>query len=1038
MLDFQKQLATLYLRITKYLHTTMRIHTKKKRRTQKREGAFFIVAKSILIASMVLTVFGLLEQGVVYAQDIPPQTNQSVVSRFFGSIGHALNSAINWVEDQGSKVARAVSGEDKQQSTNTVARDSAEPIDTTEPEPVVEEVTPSQTIPVTQPASAYAGVVVARSASEITAEPRAEEVVTLTVQNTGDATWEHQTVSLNVVSNSFPHPLAHEDWSTQRRPATVIGTIDSGNSYQFTVPLAIPETVGTYEIALRPVVFAEGVFNWIGGTDTIVRWLVRVLENEPEPTPEEVLEPVEETPEEVVEEIPEVEEVIETPEEIVEEPAPSNNFGGIPAALLSFQGDTVAPITSVNGLSSTTNSTTFSVGWTGSDDFGVSSYDIQYQVDSGDWTDWLTQTVLLTSTFTANTDGTYGFRSRGRDAVNNVEAYPSTADTSTVVATTADHSVVINEIAWAGTAANTDDEWIELYNTTSAPIDLTGWTLTNSTGTFSITLSGTIATSSYFMLERDDDNAVSNVTADQIYTGQELTDTSNLLYLRKTDNSFADKVGSATGSWYAGNTGSRDTMERKDPTSDGTASSNWADNDATFVNGQDSAAAALNATAGSLNSANTTIPRTITSLQPQWVYVTSTSTRLYWTAPANANLSTTTPATYDVRYTFDNVNAASSGIATCSLTDANWDSATQLTGEPTPSSTEGAVTTFNFTNLTADRRYCFGVKTNNGTNDSEDISNIYQVDTKTGNYTQLNGYPGSGVIASSSSPYLVTATMTATGGTPNLTIEPGTVIKFAGNYSLTTTQTNSTFTIGDASDDINQVVITSVNDDAYGDKVVSQFTYTSNSSPSAGDWQSIQISTSTGTLNMNNTRVRYGGNSSHIVTGISGAQISISNSILEYSNTFAVVVSNNATQLTIASSTISSNFDGIGIVDQANFSIWGSTITNNRRGISIAKDADPANISITNNNIYANNRSGGSEPTAGLEYKDTDGVDILNSTHISGNWWGAATGPTQDTHNTGDDVDGILDDTPNGTLTTITWPLTNFATAIKSILPSNW
>jgi hypothetical protein len=33
--------------------------------------------------------------------------------------------------------------------------------------------------------------------------------------------------------------------------------------------------------------------------------------------------------------------------------------------------------------------------------------------------------------------------------------------------------VVISEVAWMGTQASANDEWIELYNTTSAPIDLT-------------------------------------------------------------------------------------------------------------------------------------------------------------------------------------------------------------------------------------------------------------------------------------------------------------------------------------------------------------------------------------------------------------------------------------------------------------------------------------------------------------------------------------------------------------------------------------
>ena len=38
-------------------------------------------------------------------------------------------------------------------------------------------------------------------------------------------------------------------------------------------------------------------------------------------------------------------------------------------------------------------------------------------------------------------------------------------------------NVVINEIAWMGSAASASDEWIELKNTTNESINLSGWTL---------------------------------------------------------------------------------------------------------------------------------------------------------------------------------------------------------------------------------------------------------------------------------------------------------------------------------------------------------------------------------------------------------------------------------------------------------------------------------------------------------------------------------------------------------------------------------
>ncbi len=91
--------------------------------------------------------------------------------------------------------------------------------------------------------------------------------------------------------------------------------------------------------------------------------------------------------------------------------------------------------------------------------------------------------------------------------------------TPTPSPTLAPLSVVINEVVWAGTGASTADEWIELKNNTSGPITLTGWTLVAADGTPNVALTGTIPADGYFLLERNDDSTVSDIPADQIYTG---------------------------------------------------------------------------------------------------------------------------------------------------------------------------------------------------------------------------------------------------------------------------------------------------------------------------------------------------------------------------------------------------------------------------------------------------------------------------------------------------------------------------------------
>ncbi len=80
-------------------------------------------------------------------------------------------------------------------------------------------------------------------------------------------------------------------------------------------------------------------------------------------------------------------------------------------------------------------------------------------------------------------------------------------------------AVVINEVAWMGTSASANAEWVELKNTDSAPVSLAGWTLTSLSGTPSIGLTGSIAANGFYLLERTSDVSVPEVSADQVYSG---------------------------------------------------------------------------------------------------------------------------------------------------------------------------------------------------------------------------------------------------------------------------------------------------------------------------------------------------------------------------------------------------------------------------------------------------------------------------------------------------------------------------------------
>lgn len=123
--------------------------------------------------------------------------------------------------------------------------------------------------------------------------------------------------------------------------------------------------------------------------------------------------------------------------------------------------------------------------------------------------------------------------------------------------------VVMNEIAWMGTALSANDEWIELYNTGPIAIDLSGWTLSAEDGSPAITLTGSIGAGEYFLLERTDESSVAAVSADIIYTGS-LSNSGELL--RLSDSSGAP-VHSVSG-WLAGDNKTKQTMAR-------TASGTW-------------------------------------------------------------------------------------------------------------------------------------------------------------------------------------------------------------------------------------------------------------------------------------------------------------------------------------------------------------------------------------------------------------------------------------------------------------------------------
>lgn len=173
--------------------------------------------------------------------------------------------------------------------------------------------------------------------------------------------------------------------------------------------------------------------------------------------------------------------------------------------------------------------------------------------------------------------------------------------------------IIISEVAWAGTLHISSDEWIELYNAGEQPVDLTGWTLHDSSGDVLITLDGVLLPGAFFLLERSDDDTVSDVTADQIYTGN-LNNDGESLTLVDGGGAVVDTANGGGGSWPAG-LGSPDyvSMERASPeaTDD---EAGWKSNDQITTNGHDAGENPIRGTPGAPNSSWISTPDDVPDL----------------------------------------------------------------------------------------------------------------------------------------------------------------------------------------------------------------------------------------------------------------------------------------------------------------------------------------------------------------------------------------------------------------------------------------
>ncbi|MCR4283758.1 MAG: lamin tail domain-containing protein [Parcubacteria group bacterium] len=225
-------------------------------------------------------------------------------------------------------------------------------------------------------------------------------------------------------------------------------------------------------------------------------------------------------------------------------------------------------------------------------------------------------TTTATSTLVSMPENSlFSFSVSARDKAGNRSA------TSTRTISTFNSPVVINEVVWAGTADSPSDEWVELYNNTEYDISLDNWILEAEDGAPYIPLSGIIKAKDYYLIERSDDDTISDIKADLPAPFSGVGNSSGLSNGGEVLMLSYKKEGSATTTvdktvlennrrvWIGGSTSNYRTMERIDSLVSGEDGSNWGTNNLIIIDGKDAGDFPIKGTPKSRNSISHLIAR---------------------------------------------------------------------------------------------------------------------------------------------------------------------------------------------------------------------------------------------------------------------------------------------------------------------------------------------------------------------------------------------------------------------------------------------
>lgn len=151
-------------------------------------------------------------------------------------------------------------------------------------------------------------------------------------------------------------------------------------------------------------------------------------------------------------------------------------------------------------------------------------------------------------------------------------------------------TIVISEIAWAGSSLSSADEWIELTNLTAETIDVSGWTITGAGSSgkdLALPEDSLIQPYSTYLIanyENTHENSALATAPDFVTTTLSLSNDGFLLSLSNREGAIVDVAG-GNGAPFAGRSGGSQniddgqytTMVRTEELSDGSLAESWTD-----------------------------------------------------------------------------------------------------------------------------------------------------------------------------------------------------------------------------------------------------------------------------------------------------------------------------------------------------------------------------------------------------------------------------------------------------------------------------